>query len=59
MHHNEIKLSRTFMKSKNKYMSKISTNSLLKCLTLLRDHCLVDFISNGYPSSLKVSFESE
>jgi hypothetical protein len=32
---------------------------LLKCPTLLKDHCLVDFISHGHPSSLKASFESE
>jgi hypothetical protein len=32
---------------------------VLKCPTLLRDPCLVDFISHGHPSSLKASFESE
>jgi hypothetical protein len=32
---------------------------LLKCPTLLRDYCLVDFISHGHPFSLKASFESE
>jgi hypothetical protein len=26
---------------------------------LLRDPCLIDFISHGHPSSLKASFESE
>jgi hypothetical protein len=32
---------------------------LLKCLTLLRDLCLVDFISHRHPSSINASFESE
>jgi len=32
---------------------------VLKCPTLLRDPCLVDFISHGHPFSLKASFESE
>jgi hypothetical protein len=32
---------------------------VLKCPTLLRDSCLVDFISHGHPSSLNASFESE
>jgi len=34
-------------------------NAVLKCPTLLRDPCFVDFISYGHPSSLKASFESE
>jgi hypothetical protein len=33
--------------------------SVLKCPTLLRDLCLVDFISHGHHSSLKASFESK
>jgi hypothetical protein len=32
---------------------------VLKCPTLLRDHCLVDFISYGHLSSLKASFKGE
>jgi hypothetical protein len=32
---------------------------VLKCLTLQRDLCLVNFINHGHPSSLKASFESE
>jgi hypothetical protein len=32
---------------------------VLKWPTLLRDPCLIDFISHGHPSSLKASFESE
>jgi hypothetical protein len=32
---------------------------LLKCLTLLRNPYLVDFISHRHPSSLKAPFEGE
>jgi len=32
---------------------------VLKCLTLLRDPCLIDFISHEHPFSLNASFESE
>jgi len=32
---------------------------LLKYPTVLRNPCLVDFISHGHPFSLNASFESE
>jgi cellulose synthase/poly-beta-1,6-N-acetylglucosamine synthase-like glycosyltransferase len=41
------------------HLNFLYCTSLLKCPTLLRDHCLVDFISHGHSSSLKASFESE
>jgi hypothetical protein len=56
----DFKHSSPLVKAEKSFLSEQNSRQmLLKCLTLLRDHCLVNFISHGHSSSLKASFESE